>query len=421
MNPKRPATPKPSAPKETAPETGHFRTQDLVQAPPSLAANRAIPTVGGDIGRYQVTKNDKGTLTLEAQFEAKAYGWPATLQRTDEQMHEEGWCVILADPAAKGSSASAPAVAKGGSAVKDYEAQTQNPNVIPMPSPALRPPAKHFRVDPRNSSGECAIRAQGEREMTILPMPQEVAEIVAGYLNGQEMTPESKTLARFLVLHHGFMTAARLDAHFRALAPRPRLMMFDQDRHPGWKLHSLKGSWAVDGREPGEPDAVTKKFGKLSVTVMEDVSFNQPGHIEATGLWHGCWSYSVNGGPNHEDSHSGLTPPFKTLDEALDYMELRYQRKMLGSGRVLPEYEPWNKRCQEACEETLRASRPKRTAEIYAHTIEYNFEGGFDPEELPEPEVEHIKRLLRQDCVLGELSYYDPDSEREYRGWWNIR
>jgi hypothetical protein len=137
-----------------------------------------------------------------------------------------------------------------------------------------------------------------------------------------------------------------------AVSPMPRPMEFDNEKFPDWKLLKWSNAWALEGRTPGELDAVSKKFGRHTVTIMESTSFAHPSH--QTGLFKHCWSYVLSGKhPNDEMAHSGLTPPLATLNEAIEYMEERARRGMLTSGRALPEYEEWSKAIHEAAERSV--------------------------------------------------------------------
>jgi len=61
--------------------------------------------------------------------------------------------------------------------------------------------------------------------------------------------------------------------------------------------------------------------------------------------------------------------------------------------------------------------------EILLHTVQFWYDGGFTPAELPETEVEHIQGLIKQGCSEGELCYYHGEhngKDVEFRGYWNI-
>jgi len=60
-----------------------------------------------------------------------------------------------------------------------------------------------------------------------------------------------------------------------------------------------------------------------------------------------------------------------------------------------------------------------KTTEILLHSIGWGYRD-FEPEELPESEVEHIESLIKEGYNQGELCYYDSEIEVEYRGWWKI-
>jgi hypothetical protein len=94
----------------------------------------------------------------------------------------------------------------------------------------------------------------------------------------------------------------------------PRAMVFDQAAFKGWNAHRWSDSWALEGRNPGELDAVSKRFGRMTITIMEDGFFATNKGTPNENRW----MYVVSGrDPNDEDAHNGLTPPLKTLDEAL--------------------------------------------------------------------------------------------------------
>ena len=61
---------------------------------------------------------------------------------------------------------------------------------------------------------------------------------------------------------------------------------------------------------------------------------------------------------------------------------------------------------------------------ILQHEIEWGYHDGFNPEELPESEEEHIKHCIIDGSNQGELNYTDYDDETDkyvdYRGWWEI-
>ena len=60
-----------------------------------------------------------------------------------------------------------------------------------------------------------------------------------------------------------------------------------------------------------------------------------------------------------------------------------------------------------------------KTIEICCHRINFCY---FDWEgkEVPECEEEHVKQMICEGYVEGELNYLDPDGDTEHRGWWSI-
>jgi hypothetical protein len=67
----------------------------------------------------------------------------------------------------------------------------------------------------------------------------------------------------------------------------------------------------------------------------------------------------------------------------------------------------------------------EKTELIYGHTIIYYWlyeeDGINDSLTLDDSDIEHIKSLLEEDYIEGELNQYDPETDREYRGWWRIQ
>lgn len=60
---------------------------------------------------------------------------------------------------------------------------------------------------------------------------------------------------------------------------------------------------------------------------------------------------------------------------------------------------------------------------ICAHNIEWWLDtGDGEPvDELDECSIEHIKKMLGDNFVEGELCVLLPDGDTEVYGWWNIR
>lgn len=66
-----------------------------------------------------------------------------------------------------------------------------------------------------------------------------------------------------------------------------------------------------------------------------------------------------------------------------------------------------------------KALHNAKVARILGHDVSYWYRD-FDPLEMPESEVEHVKEMIRDGYVCGELCYYDNETEAESRGWWEI-
>lgn len=58
--------------------------------------------------------------------------------------------------------------------------------------------------------------------------------------------------------------------------------------------------------------------------------------------------------------------------------------------------------------------------EILLHPIEYYFRNDSE-RELTESDEEHIKQMITEGYVEGELNSYDPETEEEFSGWWKIK
>lgn len=207
-----------------------------------------------------------------------------------------------------------------------------------------------YEVTPSGGYGSVedryCVHPQGDAHNAIKHVPYVVANALADYLNGKSMGPQAETLAKFVLEKHGHLPPAEITS-IRAMMretvetqplPMPRKIDFDHEAHPQWTPFRWSETWSLPGWEEGELDAVSRSFGRLTVTLMEQSGFEA---LQASGARaKDAWMYVVSGrDPNDADAHSGMTPPFERLDQAIEYMEERHRRGMLGSGRELPEYE----------------------------------------------------------------------------------
>jgi len=66
-------------------------------------------------------------------------------------------------------------------------------------------------------------------------------------------------------------------------------------------------------------------------------------------------------------------------------------------------------------------SSENKTIRILGHNIEYRYFYGFDGE-MDESDIEHIKEMIAEGMVGGELCTSDPnpDSDEDHYGWWEI-
>lgn len=60
---------------------------------------------------------------------------------------------------------------------------------------------------------------------------------------------------------------------------------------------------------------------------------------------------------------------------------------------------------------------------ICSHDISWHLkgEGVAPPEELDEISIEHIQKLLIENCREGELCCHDDETEQTFYGWWHIQ
>ena len=58
--------------------------------------------------------------------------------------------------------------------------------------------------------------------------------------------------------------------------------------------------------------------------------------------------------------------------------------------------------------------------ELLQHEIDYFFRGD-DTRELDECDIEHIEKMITEGYSSGELCQYNPSTEKEFRGWWEIK
>lgn len=69
------------------------------------------------------------------------------------------------------------------------------------------------------------------------------------------------------------------------------------------------------------------------------------------------------------------------------------------------------------------AGKLRGTARLCSHRVRWWYDvsdGTPDFTELPESEEEHIRQLIGENCVEGELCYYDTENDVMYYGWWKI-
>jgi hypothetical protein len=62
-------------------------------------------------------------------------------------------------------------------------------------------------------------------------------------------------------------------------------------------------------------------------------------------------------------------------------------------------------------------AKENRTTRICAHTISYWYRKDM---EMPECEEEHVKEMICEGYVEGELCCIMSDGNTENRGWWSI-
>lgn len=58
-----------------------------------------------------------------------------------------------------------------------------------------------------------------------------------------------------------------------------------------------------------------------------------------------------------------------------------------------------------------------KTEIIAGHEIEYNFFDGTN-REMNDIDIDHVRSLVVEGFVAGELNQYDHETEEEIRGWW---
>lgn len=68
------------------------------------------------------------------------------------------------------------------------------------------------------------------------------------------------------------------------------------------------------------------------------------------------------------------------------------------------------------------ANTQENVVEVLQHRIVWHLAGDTPaPTELPEVQIEHLERMIREGFNQGELLEFDADGKMTHRGWWQIR